>query len=113
MVIRLDYAKQVIDRARFSEDKMQKINLFETDQSFLDLYCLLPGQQQKAHTHAESDKYYYVLRGTGVFQLGDETFELAENSCCVARPGVVHGVKNTSDEPLIVLVMMAPKPNKH
>ena len=37
---------------RFSPQKMQKLNLFETDQMFSDVYCLGPGQAQHVHTHA-------------------------------------------------------------
>ena len=37
---------------RFSADKMQKLNLFETEQMFCDVYCLRSGQSQHAHTHA-------------------------------------------------------------
>ncbi|MFT5475087.1 MAG: hypothetical protein ACI8Y8_000416, partial [Planctomycetota bacterium] len=31
---------------RFRPEKMQKVNLFETDQMFCDIYCLEPGQAQ-------------------------------------------------------------------
>ena len=36
---------------RFAADKMQKVNMFETPQMFCDVYCLEPGQAQKAHAH--------------------------------------------------------------
>ena len=34
---------------RFAPDKLQKLNLFETERFFCDIYCLEPGQEQKAH----------------------------------------------------------------
>jgi len=37
---------------RFDAAKLQKINLFETERFFLDVYCLEPGQAQTAHAHA-------------------------------------------------------------
>ena len=40
---------------QFSAEKMQKINLFETENFFCDIYCLEPGQGQKAHAHQEED----------------------------------------------------------
>ena len=47
----------------FNTEKMNKVNLFETDRMFCDLYCFEPGQQQKVHAHAGADKVYYVLEG--------------------------------------------------
>jgi hypothetical protein len=41
---------------RFSPEKLQKLNLFETERFFCDVYCLEPGQEQKAHAHPGSDK---------------------------------------------------------
>ena len=46
---------------RFSNEKLQKVNLFETAQMFCDVYCLEPGQEQKPHEHAGATKFYYVL----------------------------------------------------
>ncbi len=40
---------------RFGADKMQKVNLFETQQMFSDVYCLEPGQAQKVHAHAGNE----------------------------------------------------------
>jgi hypothetical protein len=41
----------VTRRAQFSDEKMQKVGLIETDRFFFDLYCLGPGQSQKVHRH--------------------------------------------------------------
>ncbi|MCA1827076.1 MAG: cupin domain-containing protein, partial [Myxococcales bacterium] len=61
---------------RFDAGKMQKLNLFETERFFCDVYCLEPGQSQKAHAHAGSDKVYAVLQGTVVARVGGEEREL-------------------------------------
>ncbi len=53
-------------QARFAAEKMKKNNLFTTDRLFCDVYCFEPGQEQQAHSHAGSDKVYYVLSGTAV-----------------------------------------------
>ncbi len=44
------------EQRRFSPEKMVKVGLFETERFFCDLYCFEPGQAQKPHTHAGSDK---------------------------------------------------------
>ena len=95
----------------FSEEKMKKNNLFDSPHLFYDAYCLLPGQAQKVHAHEGSEKVYYVLRGTGRFTVGDEEEDLGEGHAVIARAGVPHGVRNESQEKLILLVTMAPKPS--
>src|SRR5436190_13589612 len=94
----------------FSDEKMQKIPLFDSTKYFCDLYCLKPGQDQRVHSHAESDKIYFVLRGTGSFHIGGEERELRSGEAVVAKPGQNHGVKNGSAEDLVLLVFMTPRP---
>ena len=64
---------------KFAAEKLQKINLFETEQMFCDVYCLEPGQEQKVHSHAGATKFYFVIEGRGEFTVGDEQRELAGN----------------------------------
>ena len=98
------------DLVRFSDDKMQKISLFDSAKYFCDLYCLKPGQDQRIHSHEASDKIYVVMRGKGVFHIDGEERELAARESVVARPGQAHGVRNASGEDLVLLVFMTPKP---
>ena len=102
--------RRLRDLIRFSDDKMQKVALFESQKYFCDLYCLKPGQDQRIHSHSESDKIYFVLRGKGLFHIAGEERELGENETVVARPGQDHGVKNSSAEELVLLVFMTPRP---
>lgn len=94
----------------FSDEKMQKVPLFDSTKYFCDLYCLKPGQDQRIHTHAESDKIYVVLRGSGMFHIGGEDRELGEGEAVVARPGEPHGVRNVAKQDLVLLVYMTPRP---
>jgi quercetin dioxygenase-like cupin family protein len=103
-------AKHVPSFKAFNAQKMQKVNLFETARMFCDIYCFEPGQEQKTHTHDGSDKIYYVLEGSGTFDVGGERQELREHMIVMAPSGVEHGVVNTSNARLTVLVYMAPKP---
>ena len=89
---------------------MQKVGLFETDRLFCDLYCLKPGQAQKVHTHADSDKIYYVLSGRATVHVGEEERELASGQAALAPSGAAHGVTNMAQEPLTLLVLLTPKP---
>ncbi len=95
----------------FSQEKMKKTNLFNTDRMFCDLYCFEPKQFQKVHSHKGEDKVYCVLEGEGVFHVGEEEEEIEAGSAVLAPSGVPHGVENKSGKQLIVLVFMAPKPH--
>lgn len=94
---------------RFSPEKMQKINLFDTPRVLCDVYCLEPGQTQKPHTHADSDKIYYVLEGSGKIRIGDEIADLPAQHAVLAPAGIEHGVINDSAERLVLFVVAAPK----
>ena len=103
--------RTVSDAVAFSEEKMKKNTLFDSPHLFYDAYCLLPGQFQKVHAHEGSDKVYYVLRGTGRFTVGEEERDLGEGNAVIARAGDPHGVRNETQDDLIILVTMAPRPS--
>ena len=89
---------------------MQKIPLFDSPKYFCDLYCLKPGQDQRVHSHADSDKIYVVVRGKGLFHIAGEEREISSGEAVLARPGEDHGVKNVASEELVLLVFMTPRP---
>ncbi len=95
---------------RFSPDKMQKVPLFGSEKYFCDLYCLRPGQEQRIHSHSESDKIYYVTEGQGTLHIAGEERECTVGDAIIARPGEDHGVKNESENNLVLLVFMTPRP---
>ena len=102
---------RVVDAARFGEGKMEKVPLFESPRFFCDLYCLRPGQAQNVHAHAGADKVYYCISGQAMVQVGEETAELMAGEAVLAPAGATHGVSNRTDEPLALLVFMAPRPD--
>jgi mannose-6-phosphate isomerase-like protein (cupin superfamily) len=104
-------SKRVAEEISFSEERMKKNSLFDSPYLFYDTYCLLPGQAQKVHAHEGSDKVYYVLRGTARFAVGDEEEDLEEGHAVIARASVPHGVRNETEENLVLLVTMAPRPS--
>ena len=101
----------VLQSIDFSPEKMKKISLFDTDKFFCDIYCLAPGQFQKVHSHEGSDKVYFVLQGEGKVTVGSEEKIVSENEITMAPSGEDHGVINSSNGKLVMLVFMAPKPN--
>ena len=105
----LDYR----DLVGTNPDKVFKSNLFKSDKILVGLNCLTPGQIQHTHTHADQDKFYYVIEGDGEFVIGNDV-EQAGSGCTIwAAAGVEHGVTNTSDQLLVLLVGIAPAPQKN
>jgi quercetin dioxygenase-like cupin family protein len=103
--------KHVLAQVAFRDEKMAKVNLFETSRFFCDLYCLRPGQRQAVHSHAGNDKLYYALRGEGRVTVGAETGTLAAGQIVLAKAGEPHGIANESGKDLVCLVFMAPHPS--
>jgi len=101
---------RIRDHAKFQTDKMAKIALATTSRTQLDLYCLEPGQSQKAHTHADQDKIYVVLEGRGRFSLDGAESTLESGEAIVAPAGAAHGVVNDSGGRLLLLVVVTPPP---
>jgi mannose-6-phosphate isomerase-like protein (cupin superfamily) len=101
--------QNVASAKRFVPEKYQKVSLFETEQTAMDVYCLLPGQSQKLHSHKGTDKYYLVWEGRATVQIGTETRELGPGEAALARPGVDHSISNQGTEPVVAVVFQAPK----
>jgi mannose-6-phosphate isomerase-like protein (cupin superfamily) len=100
--------KNIREAVRFSGERMAKVNLSETE---CDVYGLEPGQGQRVDAHQDADKAYVVLEGSGTFRIGSEEQELGPETVVLAPSGVEHGVENTGEVRLTLLVFMASNPN--
>jgi quercetin dioxygenase-like cupin family protein len=106
----MEVFKEVFSHAAFAPEKMKKVNLFDTERMFCDVYCFEPGQEQTAHAHKGSDKIYYVLQGTAQVRVERETTQLHAGGIALAPAGTEHEVRNPGPGRLLLLVFMAPKP---
>jgi mannose-6-phosphate isomerase-like protein (cupin superfamily) len=98
------------EHAVFDANKMAKATLFESPRLMLGLNCFEPGQEHKLHAHVGLDKIYQVLAGEGVFVLADRELPMRVGHVLVAPEGVPHGIRNTAQERLVVLAILAPAP---
>lgn len=103
-------AQNIHELSHFADEKMQKIPVFESSKYFFDIYCLKPGQEQRVHSHAESDKIYVVQQGRATFHIAGEEKELGIGQAVIARPNEAHGVRNASGDDVVLLVFMTPRP---
>jgi len=65
--------------------------------------ALKPGSGIGYHEQHE-DEVYYVLSGTGVMTLDDKTIDVGPGTAILTRPGSSHGLKQTGDDDLVILI---------
>ena len=69
-----------------------------------------PEKGLQAHVHPESEEVYYVIRGRGTVYLGKEKKPLPvdPDMAIYIPPKMIHGVKNTGEERLVIAFFVAP-----
>jgi mannose-6-phosphate isomerase-like protein (cupin superfamily) len=96
------------ERAVWDPQKMGKATLYQSGRILVGLNSFEPGQEHRLHTHADMDKVYHVLSGSGVFLLADKEEPLEAGMMLIAPEGVPHGIRNTGSDRLLVLAVLAP-----
>jgi len=104
-----DYFRSIESAAAFSGDKAVKVDLFSGRQLFVGLNCFEPGQSQKVHVHAGSDKFYLIVTGKARMVVGDDTREVGAGTIVWAPADLPHGVVQTLEK-TVMLVAIAPPP---
>ena len=98
------------EHAVFHPEKMGKTTLFRSPRLLVGLNALEPGQEHALHAHQGMDKVYQVISGRGRYLLADRELAMAAGDLLVAPDGVPHGIRNDSNERLVVLAILAPAP---
>ncbi|OFW02517.1 MAG: hypothetical protein A3I61_15965 [Acidobacteria bacterium RIFCSPLOWO2_02_FULL_68_18] len=98
------------DHAEWRPDKMGKSTLYESPRLLVGLNAFEPGQAHALHAHADLDKVYQVVDGSGTFLLAGRELPMQAGDLLVAPAGVPHGVRNTGAGRLLVLAILAPAP---
>lgn len=106
----MEWVKDIKEHIGAQSGKFYKTTLFHSHNLLLGLNCLEPGQVQSPHDHADQDKFYYVVEGSGRFWLGDERVTAVAGQVVWAPAGVTHGVANEAEDRLTLLVGIAPAP---
>ena len=70
-----------------------------------------PGATIGIHPHEDEEEYYYVLSGRGVMTLDGEPFDVRAGDVTAVFPGGRHGLENTGDEEMRVLVVCVRAPD--
>lgn len=59
------------------------------------------------HKHSDNEETYIILRGSGDFQIGNDCFAVKEGSIIHLSPAPTRGLRNSSDEPMIYMVIQS------
>ncbi|GHU28471.1 mannose-1-phosphate guanylyltransferase [Betaproteobacteria bacterium] len=81
-----------------------------TDQAVKEVAWLTlpPGASIGVHKHEKNEDAYIVVSGSGVFVAADGTeTPVKAGDVTIARKGESHGMKNTGNEPLVILDVIA------
>ncbi|MFN2469494.1 MAG: cupin domain-containing protein [Gaiellaceae bacterium] len=98
------------ERARFKADNFACDTLLSGDSLTVELLCLGPGGELPGHRHDRTEHLLTVIVGRGRFRIGSACVEVGEGESLLAPAGLYHGIKNATDEPLLVQQVSAPKP---
>lgn len=104
-----DYFRSIDAAARFATDKAAKADLFAGRYLFVGLNCFEPGQSQKVHVHAGSDKFYLIVTGKARMIVGGEMREVGAGTVIWAPADLPHGVDQVLERTMM-LVAIAPPP---
>src|ERR1044071_9287140 len=64
---------------------------------------LKPGSAIGYHLQTQ-DEIYYIVSGEGIMKMNNETFAVHAGDAILTRPGSSHGLKQTGNEDLVVIV---------
>lgn len=106
----MNYFSDYRDHVGANPARFFKSTIFQSERMLLGMDCLEPGQSQPTHRHAGRDKFYYVIEGYGRFTVGDQSHEGGPGTVVWAPADIPHGVINTGEARLTMLIGMAPEP---
>ena len=106
------FVQRVSRLAKFTPEKMGKTAIAQGEFLFAGLNSFEPGQEHAPHAHADQDKLYFILEGSGMVQVADQTECLSAGDAAFAPSGIVHAIRNPGPERLVVMTVLGPPPIK-
>jgi mannose-6-phosphate isomerase-like protein (cupin superfamily) len=73
---------------------------------FIDCVVVPPGSSIGIHSHAfDNEEVYVILKGTGVMTIEGVDHEVQRGDIIVNKPGGTHGLRNSGDEEIELIVI--------
>lgn len=67
-----------------------------------------PGCQTQAHYHQQTEEIYFILSGSGMMTIGEQTQRVSSGDAIAIPPGAVHYIYNDGDQDVRLLCCCAP-----
>jgi quercetin dioxygenase-like cupin family protein len=89
-------------------EKLQLINVAQTDAVSVLIIRFLQGGEVKPHYHKTHEETVYVIKGSGQMLVNDKWAELKAGTIHFNPMNAVHAIKNTGEEPLVAISVITP-----
>jgi quercetin dioxygenase-like cupin family protein len=103
-------AKDIRDLVWFSDDEARHETLFETEHLWSEIVCLQGAQGIGPLTDSSSDAIVTVLAGEVAAQVGKSRSRMGQWETVLVEAGTELTIRNASDEPGVVLLVLSPPP---
>lgn len=80
---------------------------FDTPVRFVNYTIIPPNGSFGQHKHDDDNEMYIVLEGSGEYTQEGETAHVREGDIMINAPFASHGIENTGDVPMRLLVIAA------
>ena len=97
-------------------EKAQMIKIAQDDTISLFVVRSVEGFVLKSHIHKTHSETVHVVKGTGQMLINDKWVDIKPGSLHFNPTGKVHSLKNTGNEPLVVISIFTPalkEPDRH
>ncbi len=81
--------------------------LYTTQGMQLVVMSLLPHEDIGLETHEDVDQFFRVEEGKGKFMIGEETYDIEDDSAFIVPRGTQHNVINTGDKTMKLYTIYA------
>lgn len=80
------------------------------DEGLFSVIYFLPGQAMRPHRHLDSDEYFTAVRGDAEMYVNGRLVPLLEGETFLRRRGVLHALRNSAPDLLVVQSFQSPIP---
>jgi len=95
-------------------EKAVRTPFYQTESTGGSVWVIKPGQTLQKHYHHNSDDIWIVLQGEGIFYpQPNEEVPFKKGHVIVSKKDSCHGAKNTGDEDIIFVSIVAPVPSDY
>ncbi|MFD1571442.1 cupin domain-containing protein [Halorubrum laminariae] len=106
----IDQYADAVDDLRPDPGAVETAELVVTDDVLVKAFVLGPDSGIDPHEHGDATNVFHVIEGEPTVVRGDDAESLAAPAVVPNERGVVHGLRNETDELAVVTASLCPLP---